>query len=96
MNPFILKKPVITEKTYKLAEDKVYTFEVAPKATKGQIREAVEDTFGVTVLAVQTVKIPGKTKRTGKKRIAVKASPRKKAMVRIKPDQSIELFEIKG
>ena len=96
MNPFILKKPVITEKTYKLASDKVYTFEVAPKATKGQIREAVEDTFGVTVLAVQTVMIHGKIKRTGKKRVATQGSPKKKAMVRIKPDQSIELFEIKG
>ena len=94
MNPFILKRPLITEKTYKLAQDKVYTFEVDQKATKGQIREAVEDTFGVTVLAVQTVKIAGKVKRTGKKRVSTQASPKKKAMVRIQKDQSIEVFEV--
>lgn len=96
MNPFILTKPLITEKTYKLAASKVYTFEVAPKATKGQIREAVEQTFGVEVLSVQTIKLSGKIKRTGRKRVSTQLGSRKKAMVRIKPDQSIEVFEVKS
>ena len=96
MNPFILKRPLITEKTYKLAQDKVFTFEVSDHATKGQIREAVEETFGVNVLSVQTVTIGGKVKKTGKRRLAVKRPTKKKAMVRIKPDQTIEVFEIKG
>jgi large subunit ribosomal protein L23 len=86
---------LITEKTYKLAQDKVFTFEVDPKATKGQIREAVEETFGVTVLAVQTVILMGKVKKTGKKRMTMQRGTKKKAMVRIKPDQTIEVFEIK-
>lgn len=96
MNPFILKRPLITEKTYRLAQDKVYTFEVDPKSTKGQIREAVEQTFGVEVIAIQTIKLAGKMKKTGKKRVTTQLSSRKKAMVRIKPDQTIEVFEIKG
>lgn len=95
MNPFILKRPLITEKTYKLAQDKVFTFEVNPKATKGQIKEAVEDTFGVNVLSVQTVILMGKIKKTGKKRMATQRGTKKKAMVRIKPDQTIEVFDIK-
>lgn len=96
MNPFILKRPVITEKTYKLAQDKVFTFEVDPKATKGQIRQAVEETFAVEVLSIQTVKLSGKVKRTGRKRVETTQSGKKKAMVRIKPDQNIEVFEVKA
>ncbi len=96
MNPFILKRPLITEKTYKLAQDKVFTFEVDPGATKGQIREAVEATFGVDVLSIQTVKLMGKVKKTGKKRMTTQLSTKKKAMVRIKPEQTIEVFDIKA
>jgi ribosomal protein L23 len=61
----------------------------------GQIREAVEETYGVTVLAVQTVILMGKVKKTGKKRMTMQRGTKKKAMVRIKPDQTIEVFEIK-
>ncbi len=96
MNTFILKKPLITEKTYALAADKVYTFEVEMLATKGQIKEAVEQTFGVKVLSVQTSKVAGKVKRTGKKRVKNVTTGRKKAMVRIPKDQTIEVFEIKN
>lgn len=94
MNPFVLKKPVITEKSYKLAQGHVYTFEVDPKATKGQIKEAVQDTFGVTVLSVQTSKIHGKVKRTGSKRMVGKLPNRKKAIVRVPDTQVIEVFEL--
>lgn len=96
MNPFILKRPIITEKTYRLAQDKVFTFEVDTHATKGQIREAVEETFGVTVVDVHTVSIAGKVKKTGRRRLSSQQPKKKKAMVRIKPDQSIEVFDIKS
>lgn len=94
MNQFTLKRPVITEKSYRLVQDKVYTFEVDPKATKGQIKEAVEKAFAVTVLAVQTVKVAGKVRRTGRRRVESVAAGKKKAMVRIKKDQHIEVFEL--
>lgn len=94
MNPFVLKKPVITEKTYKLAQSHVYTFEVDPKATKGQVKEAVETAFGVKVLSVQTTKLPGKVVRTGAKRMMGKLPDRKKAIVTVPKDQSIEVFEL--
>lgn len=97
MNPFTLKKPLITEKTYRLVqEDHVFTFEVDLKATKGQIKEAVEETFGVKVLSVRTARVAGKVKRTGKKRVASITAGRKKAMVKLPKEQTIELFEIKN
>ncbi len=94
MNAYILKKPVFSEKAYALSKEKVYTFEVDPKATKGQIREAVEQTFGVEVLSIQTVKIKGKLHKTGKKRVARLGVGKKKAMVSIRKDQEIEVFAI--
>ncbi|MBP9699989.1 50S ribosomal protein L23 [Candidatus Woesebacteria bacterium] len=95
MNPFILKSPLITEKTYRLAQtNHVYTFEVDPGATKGQIREAVQETFGVNVLTVTTSKIAGRVKRTGRKRMSYVIPKGKKAMVKIQADQTIEVFAI--
>ena len=45
----IIRKPIVSEKSYVLIEENVYTFEVHPEATKPQIREAVEQIFGVRV-----------------------------------------------
>ena len=66
MNPFILRQPAITEKAYRGMDKSIYTFWVEPTATKGQIKLAVESTFGVNVMAVNTVPVNGKTKRTGR------------------------------
>ena len=73
-----------------------YTFEVEPHATKGQIRQAVEQTFGVNVLKVTTLKTAGKTHRVGRLRHTVKTAGKKKAIVQLKQGQKIEVFETKS
>ena len=60
----ILLRPVISEKSYRLADDGKYTFIVAPGANKTQIRQAVEAVFRVRVTGVNTVNRPGKRRRT--------------------------------
>jgi len=60
----ILLRPVISEKTYRLADDGKYTFMVAPDANKTQIRQAVEQVFHVKVTGVNTINRPGKRRRT--------------------------------
>jgi len=72
----ILKSPVVTEKSVLLKEDstendartvgQVLTFKVDKKATKGDIRGAVEEIFNVKVAAVRTVHYDGKMKRRGR------------------------------
>ena len=73
----ILKSPVVTEKTVILKEDssddnadrkagQVLTFKVDKKATKPEIRSAVEDIFNVKVASVRTLQYDGKTKRRGR------------------------------
>ena len=60
----ILKRPVISEKSYRLVDDGKYTFIVDPAANKTQIRQAVEAVFNVRVTGVNTVNRPGKRRRT--------------------------------
>jgi large subunit ribosomal protein L23 len=60
----ILLAPVVSEKSYQLAEDGAYTFLVHPDANKTQIKIAVEKVFGVKVVGVNTLNRQGKRKRT--------------------------------
>ena len=60
----VLLRPVISEKSYRLADDNKYTFVVAPDANRTQIRQAVEAVFGVLVTSVNTLNRPGKRRRT--------------------------------
>ena len=60
----ILIRPVISEKSYRLADDGKYTFIVAPGSNKTQIRQAVEHVFHVKVTGVNTINRPGKRRRT--------------------------------
>ena len=60
----IILAPVISEKSYGLIEDDVYTFLVHPDANKTQIKIAVEKVFGVKVSSVNTLNRQGKRKRT--------------------------------
>ncbi|MEC7292187.1 MAG: 50S ribosomal protein L23 [Actinomycetota bacterium] len=64
----IIRKPIVSEKSYVLIEENVYTFEVHPEATKPQIREAVEQIFGVRVTKVNTLNRKGKRKRNRTRR----------------------------
>ncbi len=60
----ILLAPVVSEKSYRLLDENKYTFLVRPDANKTQIKQAVEEVFGVKVTTVNTVNRPGKRKRT--------------------------------
>lgn len=87
----VLLKPLITEKASE-ASDKTnrYSFMVALKANKNQIKLAVETLYNVKVLAVNTNITPGKTKRVGKG--IKKGSKTKKALVQLSKGQKIEFF----
>lgn len=87
----VLRRPIVTEKTTILSESRKYAFEVHKKATKPQIRRAVEAAFEVKVTGVNTQRVPGKTKTFGRRPVT---SPSwKKAVVTLQEGDSIQLFE---
>ncbi len=88
----IIKKPVLTEKSYSGIADKKYTFKVDTKATKVEIKQAIEQIFNVKVAKVNTVNVLGKVKRRGA--TSGKRPDYKKAIVQLTEDsKSIEFFE---
>ena len=87
----VLRRPLITEKNTLLQAQGRYAFEVASKANKQQIKQAVETAFKVEVTAVNTMTVPGKQRRVGRRQVLT--SPWKKAIVTLKPGDKIELFE---
>ncbi len=66
MHVMLLKRPVITERSSELMADKKYTFEVDLRANKTQVKDAVEEIFGVKVAKVNIMNYKGKVKRVGK------------------------------
>lgn len=89
----VIKRPVVSEKSTALAEvGNRYVFEVDVKATKPEIRDAVQQLFKVNVKAVKTMIMHGKHKRTG--RHEFKRSNWKKAIVTLKDGDRIELFQV--
>lgn len=93
MNAYdIIKKPVLTEKSYEGIPAKKYVFVVDERADKTQIKAAVEQIFGVTVEKVNVVNVRGKYKRQG--RTEGYTSRFKKAYVKLTADsKAIEFFE---
>jgi large subunit ribosomal protein L23 len=89
----ILLRPIITEQSMEALDISKYAFEVATSANKIEIKNAVEEIFGVKVQSVTTLNMKGKIKRTGR----YPAGPRKswkKAVVRLTPQsKTIEFFE---
>jgi large subunit ribosomal protein L23 len=86
----VLRRPVITEKNTALQALGKYTFEVADKANKQQIKQAVEAAFGVKVVAVNVVRVRGKTRRVGRQPVLTQSW--KKAVVSLQPGDSIQFF----
>ena len=89
----IIKKPVLTEKSYADMADKKYTFEVDVHANKTEIKAAIEEVFeGVKVANVNTMRTQGKIKRQG--RTQGRTPEIKKAIVTLKKDSKpIPFFE---
>lgn len=88
--PDLVRRPIVTEKATRLLEDNKYVFEVVPKATKTEIKAAIEDLFEVTVVQVNTMNPPRKQRRMG--RFAGHRPQYKRAVVTLAPGDSITLF----
>jgi len=87
----VLLAPVVSEKSYSQIADRKYTFKVHKDAHRTQVRQAVEQLFGVQVEAVNIVKVQPKPKRRG---VTKGTRPGwKKAVVRVREGQTIEIFE---
>lgn len=89
----VLLRPVISEKSYALMDEHTYVLIVDPRASKVEIRAAVEDAFGVRVFSVNTMVRKGKRKRQRGAATMGKRSDTKRAIVRLVGDDRIELFE---
>lgn len=89
----VILKPVITENSMSVLDEKKYTFIVHPTATKAQVKDAVEKMFaGTKVAAVNTMNYDGKPKRRGM--IFGKTPKFKKAVVKLTADsKEIEIFQ---
>jgi large subunit ribosomal protein L23 len=87
----VIIKPVISEKSYELLSANKYTFRVHRSAHKTQVRQAVEEVFGVRVRDVRTMSVKSKPKRRGW--TSGKTREWKKAIVQLHPEDTIELFE---
>ena len=88
----IIIRPLITEESMAMTQNKKYAFEVMKKATKPEIAKAVEEMFKVDVLCVNTMNMKRKPKRLGVHAGYTKAW--KKAIVTLKPDsKTIEFFD---
>ena len=87
----VIIRPIISEKSYALLAANKYTFRVHDKAHKTQVRQAVEEIFGVRVQDVRTMSVKSKPKRRGY--TAGKTRAWKKAVVQLHPEDTIELFE---
>ncbi|MFV0314262.1 MAG: 50S ribosomal protein L23 [Anaerotignum sp.] len=89
----VILKPVITENSMSVLDEKKYTFIVHPEATKAQVKDAVEKMFtGAKVAAVNTMNYDGKPKRRG---MHFGRTPKfKKAIVKLTADsKDIEIFQ---
>ncbi len=90
MKSDIIYSPVITEKSSALAEDRsTYVFKVDKRANKTQIKLAIEETFGVKVLSVNTLNTKPKAKRVGKYEGQTKTY--KKAIVKLADGHKTEM-----
>jgi len=87
----VLLAPVVSEKSYAQIEGtNTYSFRIHPDAHKTQVRQAVEELFDVTVLRVNVLKVQSKPKRRGLHRGTKPGW--KKAIVQLKPGDTIEIF----
>jgi len=88
----VIRRPLITEKTTKLVEERKYTFEVAPGANKIDVKKAVEEAFDVNVVNVNIINVHRKKRRVGKYE-GMRPSVRK-AIVTLAEGQKLDVFEV--
>ena len=88
----IIKRPIVSEKTTKLSEERKYTFEVDRRANKIQIKDAVEAIFGVKVEKVNVINGKPKPKKVGE--YAGLSAAITKAIVTLQEGNSIDIYEV--
>ncbi len=89
----IILAPVVSEKSYGLQDQNVYTFFVHPSASKPEIGDAIESIFGVKVLKVNTLNRKGKKTRARRSNRPGTTSDTKRAIVTLAGDDRIDLFQ---
>jgi large subunit ribosomal protein L23 len=89
----VIIAPVVSEKSYALMEDGAYTFSVQPSASKPEIRDAVQQIFGVRVAKVNTLNRQGKRKRNRRTFTYGKRPDTKRAIVTLVEGDTIDLFQ---
>jgi len=89
----VIIAPIVSEKSYALLDQGVYTFKVHPSASKPEIHDAVESIFGVKVVKVNTLNRQGKSKRNRRTGTTGKRPDTKRAIVTLADGERIELFE---
>ena len=91
----VLRRPIITEKSnYQAGELNQYVFEVSIDANKQMVKDAVEIMFDVDVDRVNIIKVPAnRSRRWRNRRVMVRRSAYKKAIVTLAPGENIDLFE---
>lgn len=88
----IIQRPLVTERSMVIRDTQnKYSFKVHPRATKPEIRKAIEELFSVKVTAVATMNVAGKPKRLG--RSAGYRASWKKAIVTVAAGQKIEIYD---
>jgi large subunit ribosomal protein L23 len=90
----VILKPVVSEKSYTLLDENVYTFIVHPSASKPEIKDAIQSIFDVRVLKVNTLNRKGKRMRNRRNNTWGAKPNRKRAFVTLAEGDSIELFEV--
>lgn len=88
----IVKRPIVSEKTTKLAEERKYTFEVDRNANKIQIKQAIEELFEVKVQKVNVINGVPKAKKVGQ--YSGFTARVTKAIVTLKPGNKIDIYEV--
>jgi large subunit ribosomal protein L23 len=86
----VIIRPVVSEKTFVLAEAGKYTFRVHERAHKTQIRQAIERLFDVHVIEVRTASVKSKPKRRGQ--TSGRTRQWKKAIIQVQPGETIPIF----
>ncbi len=91
----ILRRPLVTEKTnYQVNDLHQYVFEVAGDASRSMIRDAIQTLYNVKVVRVNVINVPAKrTRRARSRRLLVRTSGFKKAIITLAPDNRIPIFE---
>ena len=89
----VIIRPVVSEKSYGLLDEGVYTFIVHPDANKIEIRQAIESIFNVRVENVNTLNRKGKRKRNRRQPTFGSRPDTKRAIVTLREGDRIDLFE---